>query len=169
MNRAEDPTRRLEQAPPWKTVRLGRYKNAHQYFLAIESAKRNIGSWAKEVLNTPMFTCSTREMDIDLIAVSVAELGLSRGGRYDGICTRALDIGLALCPVEVAAALGIDYPDQPRNEMLIVGMVALAGSSGEPTLFVLENEGGVLWLRGFGGSPSRFWKPRYRFVFTRTT
>jgi len=155
------------QFPIWKTVKLGLHKSTDEYRKAMKSAKNKVGDWANDILGKPAFTCATEETDVDLVVLSVAELGFKDGAKYSEICARALELGLELCPAEVGPALRLAYKDQPRGEWLIIAMEAIAGSGGDLHVFDVEHDLGELWLFGSHGHPEYFWDSAYRFVFVR--
>ena len=64
------------------------------------------------------------------MALSVKELGFNDGAYYKDICTKALELGLELCPAEVGPALRLVYKDQSRGEWLRIAMEAITGSDG---------------------------------------
>jgi hypothetical protein len=82
---------------------------------------------------------------------------------------RARQVGLELCPAEVAPKLRLDYRDQPLGDALNIAMEPVATHSGEPTILALVNFGTGLALIGSDGR-SKFMVPRtWRFVFALPT
>jgi hypothetical protein len=154
--------------PIWQTVRLGVHKTADEYRRALKAAKYRGGEWgANDFLAKAEFTCATEETDVDLVAVSVADLGFKDGALYSQICGKAHEMGLVQCPVEVGPALLLAHKDQPRGERLIIAMKANADSGGDLDEFDLELGGSGLSLRGYCGPLDRFWDSERRFVFVR--
>ncbi len=154
--------------PIWKTVRLGVCKTADEYRKALEAGKHRSGDWVNNFLGKPAFNCASEETDVDLVVLSVDDLGFKEGALYSQICEKALAMGLELCPPEVGPALRLAYENQPRGERLIVATKPFTESGDDLDLFVMEvSGGGGLWLRGDCGPSDRFWEPDRRFIFAR--
>lgn len=151
--------------PVWKTVKLGLHKSPDDYRAAIKSAKQKIGSWGDDILGR--ITCSQEETDVDLVVLSVGDLGFKDGARYADICAKAVELGLELCPAEVGPALRLQYDDQPRGEWVLIAMEAITDRYGYRSIFNVAHGGGELWLSGHGGCPGCFWSAEYRFAFVR--
>lgn len=153
--------------PIWKTVTLGVHKSAGGYIKALKAAKHRIGDWANDILGKAEFTCAGMETDVDLVVLSVADLGFKEGARYSQICEKAVEMGLALCPAEVGPALRLAYTDQPRGEWVVIAMKAITDSHRGLLVFYLEHVRVELWLSGNLGRPDDFWSSDGRFVFVR--
>lgn len=149
----------------WKTVKLGIQKTPDEYRNALKKACRRIGDLGDDILGR--IICSQQETEVDLVVLSVAELGFKGSARYADICTKAVEIGLELCPAEVGPALRLQYGDQPRDEWLRIAMEAITAWGGDRYIFAVDQGGGGLWLGGSRGNPDRFWDADYRFVFVR--
>jgi hypothetical protein len=152
----------------WKTVKLGVHKTAGEYLQVLKSAKYHISDWVNDILGKAELTCSTEETDVDLVVLSVAELGFKNGSKHSEICVRAMKMGLLLCPVEVGPALRLTYKDQPRGEWLIIAVNAISGSDDVLELVSVEHDhDDGLSISGYRGSSDRFWHSDHRFVFVR--
>jgi hypothetical protein len=149
----------------WKTVRLGTRKTPDAYRKSIKKAGRRIGAWGDDILGR--ISCSQVEVDLDLVDLSVGDLGFKGSARYADICTKAVELGLELCPAEVGPALRLQYGDQPRDEWLRIAMEAITDRDGSLSFFYVERGGDGLWLRGHGGLPDGVWGAVHRFVFGR--
>ncbi|MBP9822505.1 MAG: hypothetical protein KBC81_03650 [Candidatus Pacebacteria bacterium] len=136
--------------PVWKTVVLGLVKSQKNYRMALRKAGYEISGWGEKVLKRT--TVSPVELELDLVAVTVEELGLEIGAHRDVACAKALELGLQLCPAEVGPALRLLYRDQPRGELLRIGMRAVAYSAGRKLTFGLNHSDfRGQELNGFGG------------------
>ena len=152
--------------PIWKTVKLGVHKTPAEYRKALEAGNHRSGGWVNEIFDKPVCTCADKETDVDLVVLSVGDLGFKEGALYSQICDKAVAVGLEVCPAEVGPALRLAYGDQPRGERLIIATKPFTGSGDDLDLFVMEvSGGGGLWLRGDCGPSDRFWEPDRRFVF----
>ena len=96
----------------WRTLKLGTYKTADEYRGALKSAGYNVGGWANDILSKPAFICAQQETEVDLVVISVSELGFKYDGRYSDICTRAMEMGLKLCPAEVGGSVDVHGPPE---------------------------------------------------------
>ena len=167
------PPEMPETAPEfkvWKTIKLGTkgLKTADDFRKAIKSAGMNIGDWGNDILGKPAFTVSDTEVEVDLVNVSVGELGFKRGAPRKDIIAKALSLGLELCPNEVGPQLRLQYADQPKGEWLLVGMEPIAVSDGSLDVFDVAHDDDKRWLHGSLGDPDRVWNAGYRFVFVRS-
>lgn len=153
--------------PDWKTVTIGGYQNAEQYKRTASQTGCHIGDWASDILESPNFIVTQEKEQIVLAIVTVAELGLTKGGSYHNICTNASKFGMQLCPAEIGPALRLAYKEQPDGEAVAVAMKAVQTRSGGLYIFTLGRNGENLWLRGSFGHRNFFWYPDQKFVFAR--
>lgn len=150
----------------WKTVKLGTgLKTADDFRTALKKGKNRISDWGNDILGKPAFTASETEMDVDLVNVSVADLGFKDGAYRRDIIAKALELGLQLCPAEVGPQLRLQYADQPKGEWLVIGMEPITGSDGYLIVFRVEHDDDGRWLRGHDGHPDAFWRAGLRVVF----
>ncbi len=146
----------------WKTIKLGTFKNVDEIRKALKAGKHSIGDWANNILGKPAFKVSETEQDVELVNVSVEELGFKNGASYADICKRALELGLDLCPAEVGPQLRLQYKDQPKGTYVVVAMEAITDSDGDLRVFdVRRRDDGEQYLSAFNGYAD------YRFVFLR--
>jgi hypothetical protein len=149
----------------WRTTTLGSYKGVNAYRDALDAAKIKIGDAADEILGRAAFPYAREKTVVELTVVSAAELGVESESSLADFYNRARQLGLMLCPAEVAPQLRLDYRDQPFGETLIIAMEPVNTYSGEPTILSLVNWGSGLALLG-GTGRSDFMVPSYlRFVF----
>jgi hypothetical protein len=154
----------------WRTITLGTYKGGGAYREALDAAGIRIGVSADEILGRPAFPYTREKTDVELALLSAAELGVeSESAALSDVYKRARQVGLELCPAEVAPKLRLDYRDQPLGDALNIAMEPVATHSGEPTILALVNFGTGLALIGSDGR-SEFMVPRtWRFVFALPT
>ena len=151
----------------WKTIKLGTgFKNADDFRKAIKQSGMFIGDWGNDILGKPAFTAATEETEVDLVLVTVADLGFKDGAKRSDIYNRAIELGLQLCPNEVGPQLRLQYKDQPKGEWMFIGMEPITDSDGHLRVFYVGRYGdGGLYLYGYHGYPDVFWRGHYRFVF----
>ncbi len=154
----------------WKTVKLGTgLKTAADFRIALKKAGYKIGDWADDGLGTDAFaaTVATKETVVELVRVTVAELGFQNGARRDEIYARALGFGLGKCSAEVGPQLRLQYVDQPLGEWIRVGMEPIAGSGGTAALFNVGHDGDGQYLFGDDGGADNVWHGVSQWVFAR--
>ncbi len=105
--------------------------------------------------------------EIELVKISVEELGFKDGATRKYIYAKALSLGLELCPAEVGPALRVAYTDQLKGEYLLIGMEPITDSFGDPFVFSVNHYGGGLWLGTDDGEPDDFWYGYSQWVFRR--
>ena len=149
----------------WKTIKLGTLKNADEFRKALKKNGLKIGDWGNDILGKPAFTVTSVEEEIQLVNLSVADLGFKDGANYGNICAKAKELGLELCPNEVGPQLRLQYKDQPKGEYLRIAMEPITDSDGRLSIFSVAHGDDGLWLHGFYGSSVGFWGARNRFVF----
>ncbi|MFY9463112.1 MAG: hypothetical protein WAP52_02920 [Candidatus Sungiibacteriota bacterium] len=150
----------------WCTIKLGTgLRTAGEFGIALKQAGCRIGDWGSDILGKPAFTASRVETEVDLVALSVAELGFKDGATRKDIYERAIEIGLELCPAEVGPQLRLQYKDQPNGERLLVAMNPIADSGGGLNVFNVERSDHDLWLSARSGRPDYFGHSGSRWVF----
>ncbi len=152
--------------PIWKTIRLGTgLKSADDFRNALKRAGMKIGNYADDILGKSAFTASETETEVDLVNISVADLGFKNSATLRDIYVRAQELGLQLCPAEVGPQLRLQYKDQPDDEWLRIAIEPITDSDGSLHLFRVARHSGGLWLGGGSGDPEDFWDGVNRFVF----
>ena len=169
---AQEPTahamKALVDLPAWKTVTVGTYARVEAVRDALEQARISVGLWADEILGRPAFTFSTEPTPLNLIVLSVAQLGFDgNGAALADIHARATSLGLELCPGEVGPYLRLQYLDQPGGEFLRIGMMPHLTYDGEFVDFTLGNGGAGLALLGGRARPDVVVPRNVAFVFVR--
>jgi hypothetical protein len=123
------------------------------------------------------FTTAEGPSIVESVEIAVADLGLARAATTHAIHGRALQLGMALCPLELGPHLRLQYRDQPEGHVghprsehrappgsLTIASAPL-GDDEVPKGFYLRRIHGVLWLRGYRSGPEHLWSPEDRFVF----
>lgn len=152
----------------WKTIKLGTgIQTADDFRRVLKDGGFRIGNWADDILGKPAFTAAIEEIELDLVKVSVVELGFKDGAKRGDIYNRAQELGLEPCPPEVGPQLRLQYKDQPMDEWLLIGMEPIADSGGALNVFGVGRDSDGLWLRGYFGFPDYFWYGYVHWVFVR--
>ncbi len=154
----------------WKTIKLGTgFKTADDFRQALKTGSFSIGNWANYILDKPDFTVAPEETEVDLVVISVADLGFKNGATTRDIYERASKFGLERCPAEVGPQLRLQYTDQPSGEYLFIAMEPVFSVSGGD-LFIFSVGRGVfsdLWLDGCGRPGFFCYAGGARVVFVR--
>ncbi len=163
---------RKEEAWPkiliWKTIKLGTGpKTANDFRKALQDGGFLLGEWANDILGKTTFKAAKKKTEIDLVVISVAELGFKNGATLQDIYQRAQELGFDICPPEVGPQLRLQYKDQPNGEWLPIGMEPVVVSNGPLRVFSVGRDDSGLWFDGHWGHPGAFWDPDDRWVFAR--
>lgn len=178
-------SRRIVSARIWKTryrlqLEAGRITGA----VIRENIKRagmKIGKGADEIIDKLPDTFNAENVDIGLVAASLAQLGLKRDATRQDIYERARKFGGGMCSAIVGLQLLLQGPTQSKGERLFVAMQPISGSVGGPGVFYISTdpvtdsscldashvEDGVRCLHVCYGDIGGFWTDADRFVFVR--
>lgn len=155
-------------APIWKRITIGTFADSMALFNELDVTGCKVGGQASEILARPTFTLGSRKTDVDLVAVSPAELGfMSDTVTLAAVYARARQLGFALAAAEVGPQLRLQYFDQPMGEFLIIGMDPIETWSGEPIILNVANGGAGLVLIGQDGRAGAEISATSRVVFVR--
>jgi hypothetical protein len=162
------PVKSAFAVPVWRTIAVGTFANSFALLNALDAAGCSIGGSAEEILARPAFTVGTRKTNVELFAVSAAELGFQTGtARLADIYARAQQLGFGLAAAEVAPQLRLQFLDQPMGEFLI-GMEPIKTWKGEPVILTVANGGAGLVLIGRDGNADAEIPVASRFLFVRS-
>jgi hypothetical protein len=157
----------IADKPVWRRLTLGAHRSVDRVRQALEAARVRIGESADEILGRPAFLFSQTRKDVDLVIVRVSELGFVRPAPLSDVHRRANDLGLELCPAEVAPLLRLEYANQPLGEFLNIAMQPIATYGGELTTLSIANAGTGLLLIGGEARADLTVHPQASFVFVR--
>jgi len=134
---------------------------------------------AQDLFSDPRFQPRREASEVAIAARSVADLGFDGGATYAQIVARALELGLAECPLELAAYLRLQFMDQPEAAerpssaepgspagAFTIASKPLDDSDEVPKGFYLRNIDRALWLRGYWSDAIHIWSDADVFVFT---
>jgi hypothetical protein len=153
--------------PVWKRLTLGTYKGVNALRAAFDVARVRVGDSADEILGRPGFAFSQTRIDVDLVVVTVAELGFNHRTSLADIHQRAGKLGLELCPAEVGPLLRLQYVDQPIGEFLNVAMRPIPTYGGKLIVLSVANAGTGPLLLGGESPPDSMVSWIAKFVFVR--
>lgn len=160
------PIRSALDVPVWKKVTVGNISDVFALHRALDTAGCGVGGLAEEVLARPAFTLSATKAEVELVAVSAAELGFDTETASLGqIYARARQLGFELAAAEIAPQLRLQYFDQPIGEFLIIGTEPIKTWKGDPVILTVANGGAGLILIGQDGSGDSEISVVSRFLF----
>lgn len=153
----------------WRTMRIGTpdLRTANDFRAALKAAGCKISGRASDMLNQPGFTAAAEESEIELVRLTVAELGFPKRATREDIYNRAKERGLDLCPAEVGPRLRLEYKDQPKGEWLRVAIDPIRVLGGDPDVWDVGHDADGLWILGDCGYPGNFWNASNQWVFVR--
>jgi hypothetical protein len=133
--------------PIWKTIKLGTgLRSSADFRKALLAADHKISEeWAANILGEPAHEVSRSESEVDLVNISVAELGFMDVTPRDQVYKRALALGLALCPPEIASQLLLQS-SLPHNERLYIGTEPITNPQGHSLILVVGRRHGTHWI-----------------------
>src|SRR3989344_2723824 len=152
---------------PWRTLKLGTgLQTANNFRQDLKKSGNKISDWANDILGRPAFKAASEETEVDLYILTTAELtGEKDGGTTAEVFAGAKRLGFEKGPAEVGPQLRIQYPDQPMNERLLIGMEPITDSDGFLYVFCVERDGYGQWLYTDCGSAGSVWNGNDRWVF----
>ena len=155
----------MEQAP-WMVIQLGTHKSNKDLRQDIEGNDHRISDWGSNLLKR--IDIASEPVEVDLIVLSIAELGFLNGCTIDEIYKAAQKLELELCPAEVGPQLRLQYNDQPMDECLLVAMEPVVYSSGnQKGVFRVGRSDIGSWLGGDSGNFDHHSRVHNRWVFIR--
>ena len=97
------------------TITLGTHRSGPDLLEALIKKKYRTSVWSAQALENPDFPVTAAEMTVDIVVVSMRELGFAAGelATLDTIYARAKQRGLETCPIGTAVQLRLEFLDQP--------------------------------------------------------
>lgn len=162
--------------PSWGPIDLDTIRDSDAFYKALKRSGLKVSQWAKDILGKPAFRLrmASEKKEINLVRVSVADLGFPNGAHHLDICNRAFKFNMRFCPAEVGPQLRLQYHDQPVGEKLRIIMEPIEGSEhlGRIDSFVFfvehkKDEGPSLNAYAVSGFGSEYWRPDQECIFAR--
>ena len=150
----------------WRKLTIGGHKSVEALVKAIEAKGYKLSDWARDIAKK--VTLAKEATEVELVMVTVGELGFKNGATRKDIYDRAISLGLSLCPAEVGMQLRLQYEDQPKGEWLLVAMEPITGSGGGLDVFRVVRDDDDRWLGANYGHPGDVWNADDRWVFLRS-
>ncbi len=109
--------------PVWKIIQLGKNHNTvNDYLRLIRDNSSGTAEILDFMLNHDSFTIEDTPTYVNLVLLSVADLGFPHGAKYEEVCERAFKYGLELCPAEVGPQYVLQYGNQIENDDFSIAM-----------------------------------------------
>lgn len=102
---------------------------------------------------------------VETVEVTVRDLGFPDGTMVAQIFARAQQLGLELCPLEMAPYLRLQYLDQPEGHWITIASPRPPADSNLPSGFYVRRLPDGLWLRGYVATDDHVWGPDEHFIF----
>ena len=151
----------------WKTLTLGTFRELPFLRIALEQAGCAVGDDVDAMLAGHAFALAPDRRPIDLVVLSVAQLGFPREASRAAIFARAQELGLQLCPPEVGPLLRLQYAEQPIGEFVRIAMEPLRMANGELDDMIVGNGGAGQLLIGAAVRPDQTLSWNVLLVFAR--
>jgi len=164
------------QAPRWQ-VQLGDLSKL-ALLEALAARQVQLNPMARELFESAAFPEGSAGSVLNLVAVTVAELGFADGATMPELLSQAERLGLRPCPVETAPFFRLQYLDQSEDQMgqtqikgqappgaLTVIAPSLDTNPDFPKGFYLRKAEGCLWLRGYRSDDLHRWSASDCLVF----
>lgn len=136
---------------------------------------------AERLFADDKFTASDTKCNLQTVELTVRDLGFPDGSTMGEIFTKAKELGLKLCPLELGPYLRLAYLDQPEGSLgnhlrrhqapfgsITIASEILTEDHDFPKGFYLRRIDGVLWLRGYRADNLHVWNPDDHFIFCQS-
>ncbi len=140
-------------------------KTREQLFREMDEKFIEIMDDAKKILQNESFDNSDSPRNITLVRIKLQDLNIEEGST-ENILNKARELGLDICPPEIAPYYRLMFDDQLENETVCLGMeeVSLSGKKQVYTLS-LQKVDGRLRLGVMKGLINEHWRQSVNFVF----
>lgn len=123
--------------------------------------------YAHTLFAHPAFAVPEKPEAVDLVKISMSDLGFSEPHMFGDITKKANELGLKLCPLYLGAFLRLEYLEQPESPYLTIASAKPENDDEHPNGFYVRHLDGVLWLRGYRASDDYEWPLDSEFVFVK--
>ncbi|MBI2051803.1 hypothetical protein HYT33_03520 [Candidatus Roizmanbacteria bacterium] len=117
--------------PTWKLTIGG--KSSKELQKELRKGGFDVSYYAQDMLQSRDFTTLKKPEEINLVKVSVSDLGFNDVATTDQIYQAAKERGYELCPPEVGAHLRLADQEQPMGERFSIGMKQITDRASRPS------------------------------------
>lgn len=137
----------------------------------LEENQIGVNELGLKIINHQSFKTSSVKEKVQIVEMSVGDLGFLDGATTSEVYQKAQEIGLRLCPAELGPHMRLQYIDTtqpidpPKGNWQSIAMKELCLEPDFPQGFYLRRREDGFWLRGYRASFDFLWKPSDRFIF----
>ncbi|WP_339194682.1 helicase [Solibacillus sp. FSL R5-0449] len=144
----------------------------------LQQSSISLNQYGERLLYDDRFTTTETAYSVEIVELSVRDLGFPNGATLPEIFRQANELGLQLCPPELGPYLRLEYVDQDegnsgdlsqKNEApsgsVTIASELISNEESFPKGFYVRKVDGILWLRGYVADNLHVWNPDNRFVF----
>ena len=153
----------MKQNNQW-TIDVGGMSK-YELLMQLTEKKIAMNAYATLLFMDDRFQTSSKLERAEIVELSVQTLGLKSPALFDEITDKAMDLGLELCPMELAPHFRLQYIEPDEGSILTVASQKLSNDEHFPNGFYLRHYGGFHWLRGYRSTSDWLWELQDRFVF----
>jgi hypothetical protein len=161
----------------YRTIEIGGWTKS-QLIEKLQQSFIMMNEYGERLFADDRFTTSEIKYTLPTVELTVSDLGFPDGATTAQIFSKARELGLELCPLELGPYLRMEYLDQtegysgdflqrhqaPSGSITIASEI-LTEDDDFPKGFYLRKINGVLWLRGYRADNLHVWNPDDHFVF----
>ncbi|MFS0877390.1 helicase [Solibacillus isronensis] len=160
-----------------KTIEVGGLSKA-VLIQKLQQSSISLNQYGEKLLFDDRFTATETTYNVEIVELSVRDLGFPNGASLPEIYKQANELGLQLCPPELGPYLRLEYADQvegnsgnlsQKNEApsgsVTIASEIISDEESFPKGFYVRKVDGVLWLRGYVADNLHVWNPDNRFIF----
>jgi hypothetical protein len=152
----------------WRSVEIGIPPvSADDFRKDIRSAGMQISDNADKCLSSPDFRVNGTRETVDLVRISVGEIVQESSATGSEFFKKTQEVGLRFCPNEIGPRLRRLLTDQPKDELLFIGMLPMAFPCDNLKIFGVANIQGILSLGGYDYKPNRSYPGFTNFVLVK--
>lgn len=129
----------------WRRIEIGGMKDKEYYLALLKENNIRISEGAKQMIKRMDFE-KEKEREVDLVKISVGQLGCRESGRLEEIYKNASKFGLELCPFQTALELCLQ---ENGFNIIYVGMKPIVVKNNDLLIFSIGHSepGGAFWLQ----------------------
>ena len=141
----------------WSTIKISPIRDVGGYKKALKEGYFRLDERTEKLFHfedTINLSLKIGE-EVDLVKMTMIDLGFKKGAvaSMEDILATAEVFGLKACPPHVALQLRLDYRNQPKKELIVIGMNPLYDYYRHQAFCLDRNRvTGHLWLSGWSGS-----------------
>ncbi|MSU75814.1 MAG: hypothetical protein EXS55_04865 [Candidatus Magasanikbacteria bacterium] len=163
----------------WSTVKISPIRDIDGYQKALKEGDFRLDEKTEKLfyLQDGMKLSLKIGEEVDLVKMTMIDLGFKKNGRanMEDILAKAEAMGLKACSPHVALQLRLDYRNQPKRELIVIGMKPLYDYYRKQVMVLDRNiVTGHLWLSYYAGAEGEEpvmideeWQPQLVFVLPR--